>query len=43
MVDELVKEVADAGGVKEFEKSGAKEPEPQDAAAQNFIDEAAGK
>ena len=40
-VEELVEEVVEAGGVKEFEKNGPVEPTKEESAATKFIDEAA--
>lgn len=43
VVEELVEEVAEAGGNEEFEKNGPKEDAPAVTAATNFIEEASGE
>ena len=40
VVEELVEEVATAGGEQAFEKNGPKKEDPKDSAAENFIKEA---
>ena len=41
VVEELVEEVAEAGGNAKFEAEGPAKPAPEDAAAAAFIEEAA--